>query len=93
MYDKYYNDLEIKTDFVEGTVYHMYHNISSNRQYTTRYFILNNYINKNSEYNNITDIIKKNEDGVYEWIDEIRDEMNRDILNYFASRQDDEIPV
>ena len=93
MYDKYYNDLEIKTDFVEGTVYHMYHNISSNRQYTTRYFILNNYINEHSEYNNITDIIKKNEDGVYEWIDEIRDEMNRDILNYFASRQDDEIPT
>jgi hypothetical protein len=92
MYNKYNNGLEIKTNFVEGTIYHLYHNISSNRQYTTRYFILNNYIHEDSPYNNITDIIKRNIDGVYEWIDEIRDEINNDILNYFATRQDDEIP-
>ena len=92
MYNKYFKDLEIKTDFVEGTIYHLYHNISANRQYTTRYFLLNNYIHEDSHYNNITDIITKNTDGVYEWIDEIRDEINNDILNYFASRQDDEIP-
>ena len=92
VYNKYYNDLEIKTNFVEGTIYHLYHNIGSNRQYTTRYFILNNYINDNTLYKNITDIIKRNKDGVYEWIDEIRDEINNDILNYFATRQDDEVP-
>jgi transposase-like protein len=53
---------------------------------------LNNYINNNTSFKNITDIIKRNENGVYEWIDEIRDEINNDILNYFATRQDDEIP-
>lgn len=92
IYNKYFKDLEIKTNFVEGTIYHLYHNIGLNRQYTTRYFILNNYINENNEYDNITDIIERNEDGVYEWIDDIRDEINHDILNYFASRQDDDIP-
>jgi hypothetical protein len=93
IYNEYYNNLKIKTNFVEGTIYHLYHNIGSNRQYTTRYFILNNYINENTSYNNITDIIRRNKDGVYEWIDEIRDEINNDILNYFASRQDDEVPI
>ncbi len=90
MYDKYYKDLEIKTNFVEGTIYHMYHGNPSNRQYTTRYFLLLKYINENS-YENIFDIIKKNEEGVYEWIDDIRDDINKDILDYFATRQDDEV--
>lgn len=91
MYNKYYKDLKIRTKFVKGIIYHLYHNIGYNRQYTTRYFILNNYIKENTPYTNITDIIKRNKDGVYEWIDEIRDEINNDILNYFATRQDDEI--
>lgn len=93
LYNKYHNDKEIKTSFVKGTIYHMYHNESKNRQYTTRYLILNKYINEDTPYNCINDIIKKNDDGVYEWIDEIRDEINNDILSYFASRRDDEVPV
>jgi hypothetical protein len=92
IYNKYVNDLEIKTNYVENTIYHLYHNISSNRQYTTRYFLLKNHINENTSYNTITDIIFKNSDNVYEWIDEVRDEINNDILSYFASRQDDEVP-
>lgn len=92
MYTRYYNDLEIKNDFVEGTIYHLYHGTPSNRQYTTRYFLLHKYINENSLYNNILDLVKKNDEGVYEWIDEVRDDINKDILNYFASRQDDEVP-
>jgi hypothetical protein len=92
VYNKYVNDLEIKTNFVDNAIYHLYHNISSNRQYTSRYLLLKNHINENTSYNAITDIIVKNSDNVYEWIDEVRDEINNDILSYFASRQDDEVP-
>ena len=92
VYNKYITDLEIKTDFVQCTIYHLYHNITSNRQYTTRYFILNSYINDETPYNDISDIITRNSDNVYEWIDEVRDNINNDILSYFASREDDEVP-
>jgi hypothetical protein len=92
VYNNYINDKEIKTNFVSCTIYHLYHNITSNRQYTTRYLLLKNFINDRTPYNSITDIIVKNEDNVYEWIEEIREEFNNDILNYFVSRDDDEVP-
>lgn len=91
LYSKYCNDSPVKVSYLEGTIYHMYHNVPINRQYTSRYFILNKYINETTEYKTIDDLISKNKDGVYEWVDDIRDGMNKDILNYFASRQDDEV--
>lgn len=92
VYNKYINDKEIKTNFVNCTIYHLYHNITSNRQYTTRYLLLKNFINDRTPYNSITDIIVRNEDNVYEWIEDIREELSNDILNYFVSRDDDEVP-
>lgn len=91
LFDKYRNTKEIKTRSLAGAVYHLYHNITTNRQYSTRYNILNKYINDDTPYNNIDDLVYKNKDGVYEWKEEIRDAMNEDILNFFSSRQDDDI--
>lgn len=93
LYKKYINDITIKWGYSNETIYHLYHNLNNNRQYTTRYFILSKYINNNTPYKTILDIIKKNKDGVYEWNDDIRDDINKDILDYFTSRQDDEIYI
>jgi hypothetical protein len=88
MYDKYINEKEIKSGYVPCTIYHLYHNSLQNRQYNTRYQLLDKYIKSSMS---IYDIIIKNDDGVYEWIDSIRDSLNDDILNYFKNRSDDEI--
>jgi hypothetical protein len=88
LYEKYVTDAEIKVSSMIGTVFHLYHNESMNRQYNTRYHILEYGI---GQHNSIEDIVYKNEDGVYEWNHEVRDTMNQEILNYFSSRQDDTI--
>lgn len=81
-------DLRISYKAAPGHIYHLYHNHEYNRQYNTRYAILNKYL---KETESIDDIIEKNEEGVYEWKEDIRNEINIDVLNYFASRQDDDI--
>ena len=91
VYNKYITDNEFSWGVISGTVFHLCHNYAENRQYSTRYFILSKYINDDEQYKTIDDIICKNKDGVYEWIDEIRDNINSDMLNYFSSRQDDEV--
>jgi hypothetical protein len=58
-----------------------------------RYNILNRYINEDTQFTSLDDIIYKNDDGVYEWKEDIREAVNHDILNYFSSRQDDDIVV
>jgi hypothetical protein len=69
-------------------VYHLYHNVLQNRQYGSRYRLLDKYVHSSSCIENI---IKKNEDGVYEWKESIRDSLNEDVLNYFQRRVDDEV--
>lgn len=91
IYDNSVTDYQPTVGVLDGTVYHLYHNNLKNRQYMSRYQILSKYINDTSAYVSLDDIIRKNEDGVYEWIDEVRADLNRDILNYFASRQDDDV--
>jgi hypothetical protein len=89
IYNKYLQkDLRISYKAARGHVYHLYHNHEHNRQYNIRYTILNKYLR---DTETIDDIIEKNEDGVYEWKQDIRTEINVDVLNYFASRQDDDI--
>jgi hypothetical protein len=92
LYDKHFITQDIKITYLDGTVYHLYHNTYKNRQYTTRYLVLEKYISsEDSPYKSIDEIIYKNEDGVYEWIADIREEMNKTMLDYFYSRHDDEI--
>lgn len=86
-----FTEHEIKVGHVPCLVYHLYHNVVQNRQYVTRYRILDTYINNNSQYQSIDDIIQKNSDGVYEWIDPIRYTLNQEVLEYFKNRLDDEI--
>ena len=93
LYNSYhtFTDHEIKVGHVSCSVYHLYHNVSVNRQYGTRYRILDTYIGNGSQYQSIDDIIQKNSDGVYEWVEPIRFTLNEEVLEYFKNRSDDEI--
>lgn len=89
IYDKYKAQETVTWDVVDGVAMHLYHGDIGQRQYVTRYAIFAKYLGGESPYCVITDIVYKNKDGVYEWIDEIRESINAEVLNYFASRCDD----
>jgi hypothetical protein len=94
LYDKYHKGTQIITNYISGTIYHLYHNVTNNRQYSTRYMILNKYIdNQTTSFNNIDDLFTRTKEGIIEWKPIIRDQVNNDMLNYFSSRQDDEIAI
>jgi hypothetical protein len=81
----------IKYTYLEKeTIYHLYHNERKNRQYGSRFGIIAKYLSRNVY---IEDIITKNSDGVYEWIDTIRENINCDVKQYFNNRKDDEIEL
>jgi hypothetical protein len=90
VFNKFVNNIPITYNALDGKIFHLYHNNPINRQYSIRYLILNKYLNPNSEQQLIEDIVYKNNDGVYEWIDDIKDNINKDILDYFSSRKDDD---
>jgi hypothetical protein len=91
LYKKHFINQQVKVACMDGTVYHLYHNTDNHRQYTTRYLVLEKYTSEDSPYKSIDDLLYKNEDCVYEWIADIREEMNKTMLDYFYSRHDDEI--
>lgn len=96
IYDKYVTypkDAPVAVGALDCAVYHLYHNNYKNRQYTSRDCIYNRYIRGGTTCASIGDMVYKNEDGIYEWIDSIKHNINRDILNYFSSRQDDEVII
>lgn len=80
----------INYDYVDLTIYHLYHNEIVNRQYISRMDILNNYLKPNK---NIYDLIEKDSNGLYQWKENIREQINKDILKYFENRKDDEITL
>jgi hypothetical protein len=76
----------IKYSYLENErIYHLYHNEIKNRQYLSRHDILRKYVNGGK----IEDIIYRNEYGVYEWKENIREKINSDIKTYFMNRKDD----
>jgi len=76
----------IKYTFMNYNIYHLYHGSISKRQYETRHEIINKYIN-----NKITSLIYKNDQGLYQWNSDIREDINNDVLKYFRERNDDDI--
>jgi hypothetical protein len=86
-YEKYLQTPKPKSiDYCKLTLYHMYHGSLKNRKYWERNFIFN------SIDGNIHDLIKLNDDGVFEWkTQELIDEWNPIMLKYFKERGDDDI--
>lgn len=83
-----YKKRQIKYSYLDNEkIYHLYHNELVNRQYISRHDILRRY----TKGKTIFDIIIRNNDGIYEWIPEIREKINGEIKKYFENRNDDKI--
>ena len=81
----------IKFTFLKNeNIFHLYHNDIKNRQHTSRYNIIKKYLSPDI---NIYDIIHRNSQGLYQWNDDIRNDINKDVLQYFIDRQDDEYEI
>ncbi len=77
-------------DYARLNVYHLYHGTAENRKYVVRHEIFNNFISQ-KRLNSIFDLVNIRDDGIYEWKDIYKKEMNSKILEYFVSRNDDGI--
>ena len=73
--------------FLKSTIYHLYHGTIQNRQYPSRYTYISPILERESK--RIEDIFVKNGSNLYEWIPELRDELNTIVLKFFVDRQDD----
>ena len=67
--------------YMEGLIEHLWHGSRQNRKYAERHSILNNV-------EDIDELIRINEDGVFEFIQEI---WNDPFLKYFEERNDDDL--
>jgi hypothetical protein len=77
-------------NYAKLDVYHLHHGFTSKRQYVNRYSILNNFITQKC-LNSIVDLVYANNDGIYEWKEIYREEINKKVLEYFLLRNDDNV--
>jgi hypothetical protein len=71
--------------YLDCTIYHLFHGTLSKRKYSERFTEFRKLINTKEQY------IKKNEQGVYEWVEEYKDLLNEYMTSYFKSREDDNV--
>jgi hypothetical protein len=82
---EFYNKPSPRLTYLENNIaYHLFHGARKDRQYENRHLLL-------SDEDEITNIIKINRDGVYEWTDKYKAKLNELFYNYFVSRKDDNI--
>ena len=70
------------------TVYHLYHGQLTNRQYTTRNHIINDLLSFFG-FDDINNLLKRNDDGLLQWKDEYKQKCNENIIVFFINRFDD----
>jgi hypothetical protein len=82
---------DAKTDIgcVAGGIWHMWHGPMANRQYYDRYAKFVEAVP--ASVRDIRDILVENADGVWEWREDVRKEVNVMMLRYFAGRDDDAV--
>lgn len=82
-YERYCNNKKPSITYIKGiTAKHLYHGSNKNRQYKTRYRMVNTY-------KKMKDLVYVNEEGLIEWVNPTK--MNPVFLEYFKNRQDDSI--
>ena len=90
-YDEYFKSFEgCKTSFYSQSLYHLWHGSRDNRGYNKRYIYFKNIIFQNA-ITNIDELFILNDDGLYDFHPLVRDIMNRTIVDYFKTRDDDGI--
>ena len=78
----------VSSDYLDLTIYHLYHGSIKNRQYVSRRLALNTLLEKL----NITEIeqfIKYNAEGVMQWMPTYRSKLNSFMKEHLINRNDD----
>jgi hypothetical protein len=74
--------------FAPMTIFHMFHGSLFNRQYLSREEIINGFLSGHG-LDDIEEVLKRRSDGLLEWREEYRSELN-DLVGQFFSRRDDD---
>lgn len=72
---------------VDGYIYHLYHGSRTNRKYSSRYPLITSIIDT---VGGLEKALMRNSEGLYEWVPEIRDQVNEIVLKYFVERDEDD---
>lgn len=78
---------DTKTSFLDISIYHLYHGSLKNRYYVNRHKVITNFLKKKGLL--FTDILVTNSIGLLEWEENIRNEINDILKEYFLQRRDD----
>lgn len=85
------SNLKTATFLKDCTVYHLFHGVLVKRDYGGRINKFKMFVNKMCPGFDYIQLLKKNEDGVYEFKDQYREESNKFFLIFFRNRDDDGI--
>jgi len=71
-------------------IYHLFHGMTCNRQYSSRHELFNIKINS-LNLNNLSELFIRRDDNIIEWNPKYINEMNSFMKTYFMNRQDDSV--
>lgn len=77
-------EIEFSSNYMNGVIFHLFHGNIENRQYSERHKKITRAINRKI-------YLTKNSDGVLEWEQDIRTQMNETFMEYLISRGDDSV--
>jgi len=80
-YHEKFKSVNPTVGYLDGMLFHLFHGVRQNRQYTTRYKSMAHLLKGTWD-----DIITTNEDGLYEFKDPM---INKQVLAYFKRRNED----
>lgn len=76
--------------YIDVPIFHLYHGRLTKRMYRTRYTYLRSSMREEGlEGKILDDLLEVRNDGVLEWKPIYRSQMNKILMRYFVSRQDD----
>ena len=78
---------DTKISFLDISIYHLYHGSLTKRYYVSKHKVITNFLKKKGFL--FTDILVTNSIGLLEWEDNIRNEINHILQEYFLQRRDD----
>lgn len=77
--------LKLNYYYLDCTIFHLFHGPLRKRKYLERFDEFRKFINPEEEY------VQRNENGLYEWTDDYKDILNNFMIEYFKSREDDDV--
>lgn len=87
-------DARVSADMgvVDGHIWHMWHGPMSGRQYYDRYVKFVEALGS-IRVEDIRDLLVENDDGIWEWRDDVKKQLNSMMMRYFGGRDDDSVQI